>query len=151
MSSPIVMKVLTAEDLPLLTQLLDMFGIAFNETETYSAAQPSRDYMLSLLRDDRFIALVAMADGVVAGVFAGYLLRKFEQERSEFYLYDLAVAEQFRRRGIASQLIERLKVVAKERGAYVIFVQADLADESAVALYQKFGEGQQVLQFDIEV
>jgi aminoglycoside 3-N-acetyltransferase I len=151
MSSPIVIKVLTAEDLPLFSQLLDMFGVAFNETETYSAAQPNRGYLLSLLHGDHFIALAAIMEGVVVGGIAGYLLRKFEQERSEFYLYDLAVAEPFRRRGIASQLIERLKVVAKERGAYVIFVQADMVDESAIALYEKFGKGEQVLQFDIEV
>jgi len=42
-------------------------------------------------------------------LLAAYELRKFEQERSEVYIYDLAVASAHRREGIATALIERLK------------------------------------------
>jgi aminoglycoside 3-N-acetyltransferase I len=37
------------------------------------------------------------------------------------------------------------------RGAYVIFVQADLGDEPAIALYAKLGIREEVLHFDIAV
>ncbi len=80
-----------------------------------------------------------------------YELQKFEQERSEIYIYDLAVAESHRRRGVATALIGALKRIAAERGAYVIFVQADLGDEPAIALYTKLGVREDVLHFDIEV
>ena len=52
------------------------------------------------------------------------MLPKFEQERSEVYIYDLAVAVAHRREGIATALIMELKRIASLRGAYVIFVQA---------------------------
>jgi len=89
-------------------------------------------------------------DEVVGGL-AAYELRKFEQERSEIYIYDLAVASAHRREGIATALIEHLKPIAADRGAYVIFVQADLGDEPAIALYTKLGTREDVLHFDIRV
>lgn len=69
----------------------------------------------------------------------------------EFYLYDLAVAGSHRRRGIATGLIEALKKIAARRGGYVIFVQADWADEAPVALYSKLGRREDIHHFDIPV
>lgn len=68
---------------------------------------------------------------------------------SEVYIYDFAVAEPHRRQGIATALISALKTVAAQRGAYVIFVQADLGDHAAIALYSKLGVREDVLHFDI--
>jgi len=50
-------------------------------------------------------------------------------------------------------LIEKLREVAAQRGAYVIFVQADtgIEDEPAVALYTNLGRREDVLHFDIPV
>jgi aminoglycoside 3-N-acetyltransferase I len=79
------------------------------------------------------------------------VLEKFEQARSEIYIYDLAVALPYRRQGIATALIEALKEIARQRGTYVIFVQADPPDDAAVALYTKLGTREEVLHFDIEV
>ena len=67
----------------------------------------------------------------------------------DIYIYDLAVDEPFRRRGIATGLIDKLRAVAVARGAWVIFVQADPGDAPAVALYSKLGAREDVLHFDI--
>ncbi|MCA3178400.1 MAG: hypothetical protein O9345_21570 [Burkholderiaceae bacterium] len=67
------------------------------------------------------------------GQLAGHALPKFEQARSEPCRHDLALAESHRRRGIATALIERPSTVAVERGAWVLFVQADLGDDPAIA------------------
>ncbi|MCC5810595.1 MAG: AAC(3)-I family aminoglycoside N-acetyltransferase [Ectothiorhodospiraceae bacterium] len=144
---------LSSSDLLLMDRLLAMFGKAFHEEETYCAARPGREYMERLLASEEFIALAAVkADEVVGGI-AAYVLRKFEQERSEVYLYDLAVAEGHRREGIATGLIECLKGIAADRGAYVIFVQADtgIEDAAAIALYSRLGARESVLHFDIAV
>ena len=95
--------------------------------------------------------MAAVQDGVVVGGLAAYELKKFEQPRSEMYIYDLAVAEGHRRQGIATALIQELKGIAAERGAYVIFVQADHGDDPAIALYTKLGAREDVLHFDIPV
>ena len=129
--------------------MLDLFGAAFGESETYGAARPGRDWRRRLLSADHFVALVALDGETVAGALAGYELAKFEQERSEFYIYDLAVAEACRRRGIATALIRAFGRIAAERGGWVVFVQADPEDGPAVALYESLGTREEVLHFDI--
>ena len=144
---------LTPNDIPLMEALLETFGEVFNDVATYTERRPSPEYLQRLLGGDAFIALTAIKKGLVVGGIAAYELKKFEQERSEIYIYDLAVASGHRREGIATALIEKLKEIAAGRGAYVIFVQADtgIEDEPAVALYTKLGKREDVLHFDIAV
>jgi aminoglycoside 3-N-acetyltransferase I len=142
---------LTRDDEALMKSLLATFGEAFDEAQTYGGKQPSAGYLQQLLSSDSFIALAALKNGEVAGGLAAYELRKFEQERSEIYIYDLAVAVAHRREGIATALIQHLKKLAAARAAYVIFVQADVSDAPAIALYSKLGVREDVLHFDIAV
>jgi aminoglycoside 3-N-acetyltransferase I len=78
-------------------------------------------------------------------------LEKFEQERREIFVYDLAVSEQHRRRGVAKNLILELKKIAKNRGAYLIFIQAERDDAVAIQLYGSFGVREDACHFDITV
>lgn len=150
MSEPLfVVRQLSASDVPLFRDLLATFGKAFDEVDTYTHAQPSNAYLEKLLSGERFVALAALQDGAVIGGLAAYELVKFEQERSEIYIYDLAVDAAHRREGVASALIEQLKAIAAARGAYVIYVQADYGDDAAIALYTKLGVREDVLHFDI--
>jgi len=142
---------LSADDVPLLEVLLSVFGDAFVDAQTYGAKRPGSAYLRRLLAGDSFVALVARKEGEVVAGLAAYELRKFEQERSEIYIYDLAVAAAHRRQGLATALIRELQHVAAERGAYVIFVQADPPDAPAIALYSKLGLREDVLHFDIPV
>jgi len=137
------------DDLDLMGLLLDCFADAFDEWETYTGNRPDPGYLASLLRSDMFIALVARVNGSVVGGLTAYELKKYEQSRSEIYIYDLAVAKDARRRGIATALIEALGHIAAERGAWVMFVQADYIDEPAISLYSGLGVREDVLHFDI--
>ena len=125
-----------------------LFNQVFGE-EGYQGPPAGDEHLRKLLSDDKFIALVARQDGEMIGALAAYELVKFEAERSEIYIYDLAVREEFRRRGVATELIEQLKAIASDKGAWMIFVQADPPDKPAVALYNKLGTREDVLHFDI--
>jgi aminoglycoside 3-N-acetyltransferase I len=129
--------------------MLSLFGRAFADVATYTDQQPADDYLDGLLASSTFISLAAFADGRVVGGIAAYVLPKFEQVRSEIYIYDLAVDEAHRRQGVATGLIAELRQVAAERGAYMIFVQADREDGPAISLYTKLGVREDVLHFDI--
>jgi aminoglycoside 3-N-acetyltransferase I len=142
-------RVLDAGDIVLLRDMLSMFGRAFGAPATYAERQPDDSYLRSLLASDTFIAVAAVADGKVIGGIAAYVLHKFEQARSELYIYDLAVEEHVRRQGVAAAMISELQNLAAVRGIYVIFVQADHGDEPAIALYTKLGVREDVLHFDI--
>ena len=142
---------LKATDIPMMNDMLAVFGRAFNDEATYGDARPGDEYLRRLLGSDSFIALAASRNGRVVAGLAAYELHKFERERSEIYIYDLAVAAGCRREGIATALILELKKIAAERQAYVVFVQADLRDEPAIALYSKLGTREDVLHFDIPI
>ncbi len=148
---PLTIRQLTAEDVAPMRALLQTFGDAFDDANTYRGNQPDDGYLQRLLGGDSFIAVAAFDEDTVVGGLAAYELRKFEQQRSEVYIYDLAVAESHRRRGIAAAAIHELQRIAAARGAYVIFVQADLGDDPAIALYTKLGTREDVLHFDIAV
>ncbi len=114
--------------------MLGLFSDAFHDPGTYLKRQPSEAYLTRRLARDTLIAVAAFAAGEVVGGLASYVHHKVEQERSEFYIYDLAIAEHFRRQGIATELIKTIKVIVQQRGIHVIFVQADDGDDSAVAV-----------------
>lgn len=137
-------------DIDTLQDLLVVFADAFDDHESYLSASPSDGYLAKLLAREDFIPLVAVVDERVVGGLAAYVLQKFEQERSEIYIYDLAVLEEYRRQRIATGLINKLREIAREIGAYVIYVQADQGDDPAIKLYESLGTREDVLHFDIE-
>lgn len=154
---PVHITQVAASDVAGLRALTSLFGEVFDDAERYHDHPPSDAYLRALLARDTFVAIVARdadrdGDRVVGGL-AAYELPKFEQERSEFYIFDLAVASSHRRQGIATALIGALQDVAHARGGWVVFVQAntDEDDAAAIALYSKLGTREAVLHFDIPV
>lgn len=140
---------LGAGDIACMRHILSLFGEVFEDVATYTARQPSDEYLRGLLSSLAFVAIAALDRADVGGGLAAYVLPKFEQARSEIYIYDLAVAVSHRRRGIATAMIERLKGMASGHGAWVIYVQADRGDEAAIELYSRLGVREEVLHFDI--
>ena len=130
--------------------VLSLFGQAFDEPDTYTAKQPNDAYLGGLLASPTFIAIAALDATDVVGALAAYVLPKFEQQRSEIYIYDLAVSESHRRRGVATAMIRKLQALAAGLDGWVIFVQADHGDDPAIELYTKLGVREDVLHFDIE-
>ena len=149
--SAVSIHILSPCDVGLMRAINALFGVAFDDPASYGGAAPAGAYLQRLLAKPHFIALAAMDGDAVVGALAAYELEKFEQQRSEIYIYDLAVAESHRRQGIATALIETLRAIGAKRGAYVIFVQADYGDDPAIALYEKLGIREDVMHFDIEV
>ena len=95
-------RYLRTGDVALLKALLGVFGTAFQDAVTYGSNVPSDAYLTRLLANEHFIAVVAIVDGEVIGGLAAYQLDKFEQDRREIYIYDLAVLSEHRRKGVAT-------------------------------------------------
>lgn len=142
---------LGAADLDTMRALNRVFAEAFEDAETYTRAPPDDRQFARVLAQEHVIVLCAVDGGEVVGGLVAYELPKLEQPRSEVYLYDLAVAAAHRRRGIATRLIASLRRMAQERGAWVVFVQADRGDAPAIALYEGLGAREDVLHFDLPV
>ncbi len=128
-----------------------LFAREFDDPESYAANPPDDAHLADQLSNPAVIVLVAEEEGSIVGGLVAYELPKLEQQRSEIYIYDLAVASARRREGIATGLIAQLQHIAKARGAWVIYVQADYGDEPAIALYTKLGIREDVMHFDIAI
>ncbi|WP_373474578.1 AAC(3)-I family aminoglycoside N-acetyltransferase [Sphingorhabdus sp.] len=137
------------EDVASMRALNALFAEAFEDPEYYISAPPTDAYLQEQLESPTNIIMVARDGLNVVGGLVAYELPKFEQARSEIYIYDLAVADTHRRTGVATALISRLQEIARQRGSWVIYVQADYGDEPAVALYTKLGIREDVMHFDI--
>lgn len=150
---PVEIVQLAENDVSLLRSLNAMFGRVFDDPESYAGNLPPSSYLETLLGTSTFIALAALDHGEVIGGIAAYELQKFEQQRSEIYIYDLAVSASHRRQGVATALIEGLKTIGAARGAHAVFVQADkgVEDQPAIALYTKLGTREDVLHFDFAI
>lgn len=135
----------------LAPSLQTMFGKAFEDVEGWRKRRPDAAYLAKLLDKPEVIVLAAVLGDEVIGGLVAYELPMLEQPRSEMYVYDLAVDAVHRRQGIATTLIEALQPIAHACGAWVIFIQADDGDESAMTLYNKLGTMIKVMHFDIAV
>ena len=143
------MRRLRGTDAAALRDMLRVFADAFEDPDSYLTRQPSDAYLERLLASEAFLCVAAFSGDEVVGGLAAYVLPKFEQPRSELYIYDLAVHAEYRRRGIATSMIEVAQRLAAESGSHVLYVQADPGDDPAIALYSKLGTREDVLHFDI--
>ncbi|HSE61648.1 MAG TPA: GNAT family N-acetyltransferase [Candidatus Saccharimonadales bacterium] len=134
-----------------MVELNRLFADVF-EDNVYKdpSKMPSHDYLQSWLRNPDNVALVAQeGDNVVGGIVA-YTLHKFEQERSEIYIYDLAVSRNQQRRGVGRQLVAEVCKIAKRQDSWTVFVQADEGDE-AIKFYESLNptENLKTRNFDL--
>ena len=127
-----------------------LFGKEFEDSDSYGSAPPTNSYLAEVLGRQSVVVLVAEDGEAIIGGLVAYVLSKLEQERSEIYIYDLAVAEAYRRQGVATDLVGTLQEIAAKIGAWVVYVQADYGDEPAIALYTQLGTREDVMHFDIK-
>ncbi|WP_434589645.1 GNAT family N-acetyltransferase [Streptomyces sp. A5-4] len=90
---------------------------------------------------ERFLAapghlmLVAYVDGAPAGMVSGIEMHH-PDKGTEMCLYELSVAEAYRRRGVGRALTQALASYARELGCYDMWVGVDLDNDAALATYR---------------
>jgi ribosomal protein S18 acetylase RimI-like enzyme len=92
---------------------------------------------LFLTRDGHHL-LVATVDENDVGFISGVELTH-PDKGTEMLLYELAVDESYRRRGIAHALVDALHELARERGCYGMWVGTEPDNDAAIATYRSAG------------
>jgi ribosomal protein S18 acetylase RimI-like enzyme len=104
------------------------------------------------LEDERHHLLVAYEDGHPVGFVSGVEVTH-PDKGTEMLLYELAVGEAFRRRGVATALVEGLAELAREHGCYGMWVLTGEENLAALATYEGTGavaeRGQVVLVWEL--
>lgn len=127
---------LDVNNLDELVKLIRLYENVF-EMETFK--YPSQSYLKKILKNENTIFLVARYEDDIVGGLTAHQLASTYFEANEVYVYDLAVHQDFQRKGIGSQLIEELKEISCSNGDKEIFLQADIDDKYAIDFYNKIG------------
>jgi aminoglycoside 3-N-acetyltransferase I len=122
---------LTAADRDLGRTLFALIAEVFE----HPPAPLSDAYLDRLLSRADVWALAAFADGVLAGGLTAFELPLTRREEFEIFLYDIAVAERFQRRGVGRRLLETLRT----QSGLTVWVPADNEDTHALDFYQATG------------
>jgi ribosomal-protein-alanine N-acetyltransferase len=85
--------------------------------------------------------LVAYVDGVPAGMVTGAEVT-MPDKGTEMFLYELGVAEPYRRRGVGRALVDALVEVAVAARCYGMWVLTDDDNDAALATYRSGGAGE---------
>ncbi|MFI5284308.1 MAG: GNAT family N-acetyltransferase [Candidatus Dormibacterales bacterium] len=100
---------------------------------------PSRPHAVSrFLADPSHHLLIAYLSGQPAGFVSGVEITH-PDKGTEMLLYELAVDELHRRKGIGTRLVLALSALARERGCYGMWVLLDDDNRPAAATYSKAG------------
>ena len=148
MNSKFEIKRLTKEDSVKFNSLIELFNLVFEEEPKIGSEANS----LRLLDDNRFIAIVALADKEVVGGLTAYELPMYYSDASEIFVYDLAVKPEYQRMGGGKGLIQSLKEYCIKTRIKEFFVMAHEEDEHAIEFYRATGgKAEKVVNFVYEL
>jgi ribosomal protein S18 acetylase RimI-like enzyme len=105
----------------------DLFDEPPRETATARFLAGPDHHLLFAYDDDRPV-------GMVSGVETTH-----PDKGTEMFLYELGVAEDARRQGVATALVNALAALARDRGCYAMWVGVDTGNAAALATYRRAG------------
>jgi ribosomal protein S18 acetylase RimI-like enzyme len=93
------------------------------------------------LADDRNYLLLAYVgdDGPAAGFVRGTTLGRPDGPERQLFLYEIAVAPEYQRRGVGTALIQELERICRDEGMAEMFVFTNRSNTAAMRLYASAG------------
>jgi ribosomal protein S18 acetylase RimI-like enzyme len=124
-------------------RLMEIRALGPGEEQAVAAAEHLLDGPVDPAAATRFLAepghhLLVAYDPQPVGFVSGVELTH-PDKGTEMFLYELAVDEPARRRGIGRTLVEALVALARERGCYGMFVFTDDDNLAGLATYRRAG------------
>jgi len=100
---------------------------------------PDAAAVREFLADGQSYLIVAYASDSPVGFARAHLLPRLDARRRQLFLYEIGVACEFRRRGVARALVEHLKELGTAAGCDELFVLTSVANVAAMRLYAATG------------
>lgn len=99
---------------------------------------PRSEAIRRFLAEPTHHLFIAYADREPVGFVSGVEMTH-PDKGTEMFLYELAVSEDHRQRGIGTALVTALRELAQENGCYDMWVLTDDKNRAATATYRKAG------------
>ena len=123
-----------------------MFAVMAAQFDEPSEHLPD-EYVADLLSAASFWAVAAFDGDRVVGGITAHTIPMTRSASSELFVYDLAVHEDVRRRGVGRSLVTALRTMAAEAGITEVFVPADEEDTHALEFYRSLGASESPTSF----
>ena len=123
---------------------MDIRRLGPGDEEALEKVGPQFDKPVQAAAGTRFLnseghhILVAYEGETVAGFVTGVEMTH-PDKGTEMFLYELGVAEAYRRRGIGRSLVSRLAEIARSSGCYGMWVLTSEDNFAAMATYRRAG------------
>lgn len=105
----------------------------------HGLSEYTKSHLAEELQSRNAVVLLAYVDGKPAGLtncFEGF---STFQCKPLLNIHDIAVLPEYRRRGIASRLLEEVEAIARERGCCKLTLEVLEGNKAAQAAYARFG------------
>ena len=102
---------------------------------------PTQDWTERFLASEGHHLLLALGDDGRAIGFVSGVEMTHPDKGTEMFLYELAVREEHRNRGVGRALVRALADLAREHGCYGMWVLTDEDNPAALAAYRAAGGG----------
>jgi aminoglycoside 3-N-acetyltransferase I len=107
----------------------------------FKSCSKSESSLAAFLANPANFLLVAAAEGESepVGYLLAYRLERPDREAAQMFIYEVDVAEGWRRRGLASALLDEIRRLARAEGMCEAFVLTSRGNEAARSLYARTG------------
>ena len=112
--------------------LSDIPELCLLECECFSSPW-SKGAFSESMREDSFLCFVCEIDGGVAGYAGGVCVA------DECSVTNVAVSEKYRRRGVATSLLDTLESEAAALGVSAVYLEVRVSNEAAIRTYEGRG------------
>ncbi|HEY0428153.1 MAG TPA: GNAT family N-acetyltransferase [Pyrinomonadaceae bacterium] len=107
--------------------------------KSFAGKTVSAEYLQRFLSNPANYLIVAEAGNELAGFLLGYRLERLKEESFKFFIYEIDVVENFRRRGVGTALIEYAKNIVSRENMINAFVFTNYSNAGAVEFYKSTG------------
>lgn len=122
---------------------------AFHSHYTYDEAYGKTGSLIDHLRDDTAIVYGAFENEELIAFIWAYIHQFREENR--MYVSEIRVKEEYRRRGIGSQMLRMVEDKAREQGLGAIYLHAEANNPEAIRFYKTAGYCEERIQMRKEI
>jgi aminoglycoside 3-N-acetyltransferase I len=124
-------------------------ALAADVVRVFKSERASAEHMRRFLANGANVLFVASMDGGPVGFLLAHKLERLDSKLSSVLIYELEVAEEHRRKGVATGMIQALQRTCAMDRSGDMWLISDENDAAALALYRSTGaarrEGASVL------
>ena len=98
-----------------------------------------RNSLERFLSDSKNVLILAFSGEKIVGLLRGHILDRYDGKGAEMFLNEIDVSPAFQKKGIATKMVEQMKVIARDNSCSETWVLTNKSNTGAMKLYEATG------------